>query len=197
MADQAQNRQVIQLLGEDYGVGRVPLKGERNKMITLCTSTAYYGCDFWSEEAVTVVVSKCRGRQQHMMVDIATQLVQITGRQRNTRNPFRNQIIFVYDDFKGEEKIDDAMLKQERKIALTERMNAFLNTAPEELKMTLGEILQGENKAGHYHVSYSRLNTESMEFEENQFARLFEEYQAHVQYEIFNSGAMVFKEIDA
>ena len=195
VADQKQNQDVIKLLGEDYAVGRVPLKGERNKRITLCTSTAYYGCDFWSDSAMTVVVSKCKGRQHHMTVDVSTQLVQIAGRQRNLENPFRSEIMFIYDDFNGTERIDEIMEQKDEKIKLTEQMNAFLNTAPEHLRPAFRRIVAESAKATHYAISYSYFNDKTDRFEQNDWACLFERYQARVQYETFRSGVMVLREL--
>ena len=39
---------------------RVLKKGETHKMITFCTSTAFAGCDFYSTNASTFVISDCK-----------------------------------------------------------------------------------------------------------------------------------------
>lgn len=49
-------------------------------MFTFCTSTAYAGCDFYSTNAATFVISDCN--RPNTAVDIATELVQIAGRRR-------------------------------------------------------------------------------------------------------------------
>ncbi len=53
--------------------GSIPLKGEPHKLITFCTSTAYAGCDFYSTNATTFVISDCN--RKNMAVDISTELV--------------------------------------------------------------------------------------------------------------------------
>ena len=58
--------------------GHVPTREEKNKMITFCTSTAYAGCDFYSDSASTFVICDCS--KKNTSVDISTELVQIAGR---------------------------------------------------------------------------------------------------------------------
>ena len=67
-------------LGEGFEIGTIPMKGEPHKMVTLCTSTAYAGCDFYSTCASTYVI--CSSNRACTSVDIGTELQQIAGRQR-------------------------------------------------------------------------------------------------------------------
>lgn len=51
------NDKSISQLGKGFTRGRIPLKGEKHKKFTFCTSTAYAGCDFYSDCASTYVIS--------------------------------------------------------------------------------------------------------------------------------------------
>ena len=67
------NEKFVRELGSEYKLGTIPLKGEPHKMFTLCTSTAFAGCDFYSTCATTFVISD--NRKVHTAIDIATELV--------------------------------------------------------------------------------------------------------------------------
>ena len=92
------NNSLLDAFGIDktynYIIGEIPLSGENNKMFTFCTSTAYQGCDFHSNSAMTFIVSD--SNIPNTVVDIFTELPQIIGRQRDDENPFRNKAAFYY-----------------------------------------------------------------------------------------------------
>lgn len=60
VADNDDNQRLISQLGPDFAMGRLPMRGEPSKMITLLTSTAFAGVDIYSQCATTFVVSDCR-----------------------------------------------------------------------------------------------------------------------------------------
>ena len=72
--------------GEGFKIGRVPLKGETNKMFTFCTKAAYIGSDFHSTCASSYVFAD--PNIDSLALDISLDLPQIVGRQRNKDNPF-------------------------------------------------------------------------------------------------------------
>lgn len=86
------NRKRLRKIG--HRIGKIPLKGETNKMFTLCTSTCYIGADFYSTCASTYIFSD--PNINSLAIDIAIDLPQIVGRQRNRSNPFRNYITLIY-----------------------------------------------------------------------------------------------------
>lgn len=100
VASTTENELLVKKLGKDYGIGCIPLKGERHKKVTFCSSTAFAGCDFYSTCASTFVISD--NKKVHTSIDIATELAQIAGRQRLECNPFRNTITFIYNVDVGE-----------------------------------------------------------------------------------------------
>lgn len=77
-----------------YKIGHIPLKGESRKMFTFCTRTTYFGADFYSDCAKTVILSDAN--VGCTAVDIALDIPQIMGRQRMKENPWRNLADLYY-----------------------------------------------------------------------------------------------------
>ena len=75
-------------------IGKIPLKGEPNKMFTFCTRAVYIGADFYSDCASTYIFAD--PNLQCLALDISLDLPQIAGRQRNRENPFKNNITIYY-----------------------------------------------------------------------------------------------------
>lgn len=95
VGNSSDNDSMIAKLGDGFARGRIPLKGEPHRKFTFCTSTAFAGCDFYSTNATSFVISD--GKRMNTTIDIATDLVQIAGRQRLAENPFRKYLVFVYN----------------------------------------------------------------------------------------------------
>lgn len=72
VADNEENAKMVGKLGEGFEIGSIPMKDEKHKMVTLCTSTAYAGCDFYSTCASTYVI--CASNKNNTSVDIGTEL---------------------------------------------------------------------------------------------------------------------------
>ena len=79
--------------GMRFEIGKVPLRHEKNKTYTFCTSTAHFGVDFYSDCALTIVV--CDNRYQYSVVNVDLDLPQILGRIRNQDNPNYNRCLLV------------------------------------------------------------------------------------------------------
>ena len=77
-----------------HKIGKIPLKGEPNKMFTFCTSTVYVGADFYSDCASTYIFSD--PNVNSLAVDIAIDFPQIVGRQRSEENCFKNYVTIIY-----------------------------------------------------------------------------------------------------
>ena len=94
-ADTEENKKKIQRkLGKEFTIGSVPLKGEKPKLITLCTRTVYLGADFYSLCAKSFILSD--SNVESLAVDISEDLPQILGRQRLFENPWKNSATFYY-----------------------------------------------------------------------------------------------------
>jgi hypothetical protein len=114
-AKTSQNLAKLKKCGKGFKFGRIPTKGKKNKLITICSSTAFCGIDMYSETAKAYIFSDCNIKT--MAIDISIELPQIVGRQRLENNIFRKDITmyytssvsdYTYEDFKKEvdEKID-------------------------------------------------------------------------------------------
>ena len=79
--------------GMRFEIGKVPLRHEKNKTYTFCTSTAHFGVDFYSDCALTIVV--CDNRYQYSVVNVDLDLPQILGRIRNQDNPNYNRCLLI------------------------------------------------------------------------------------------------------
>lgn len=66
-----------------------------NKPITFITSKAFMGADFYSTSGLIIIVS-CNNKKSTML-DIATDITQISGRIRNKDNEFKNMILHIYN----------------------------------------------------------------------------------------------------
>ena len=86
------NKAKLKKIGHTFG--RIPLKGEKHKMFTFCTSTAYIGSDFYSTNARTFIFAD--GNIDCLAVDISMDLPQILGRQRLDENPWKGEAEFYY-----------------------------------------------------------------------------------------------------
>ena len=56
IANTEDNQTIVRDIGKGFSIGTIPLEGEPHKMFTFCTSTAFAGCDFYSECASTFVI---------------------------------------------------------------------------------------------------------------------------------------------
>ena len=82
------------ITSETRCIGKVPKKGEKHKMFTLCTRTTYLGADFYSTCARSFVFSDAN--VDCLSVDITLDLPQILGRQRLEENPWKNRAELYY-----------------------------------------------------------------------------------------------------
>lgn len=78
-----------------FEYGKLPMRGEQHKMFTFVTSTAFQGCDFYNENAISFVFAD--KEKPNTLTDISTELRQIAGRLRNNKNPFRDRLIMFFN----------------------------------------------------------------------------------------------------
>jgi len=77
-----------------FDFGSVPLKDEPNPMFMFCTRSVYVGVDMYSKSAKTFIFAN--PNIDSMALDIALDLPQIAGRQRDKENMFKNEIVIYY-----------------------------------------------------------------------------------------------------
>ena len=136
--------------GEKFEIGRIPLKGEPNKMFTFCTKTAYVGSDFYSNNARSFIFAD--PNISCLALDISLDLPQIAGRQREDENPFKNDITIFYrttrkNNIKDKQEFDKL---QEDRRKETKRLLSFFEKGSEEEKKSYIKKLKSDIKVSQY-----------------------------------------------
>lgn len=189
-----ENNNFIKELGRGYEVGSIPLKGEPHKMFTFCTSTAFAGCDFYSTCASTFVISD--NKKVHTSIDIATELVQIAGRQRLACNPFRKTIVFIYNVDIGESNADVYKEAIEHKLKDSEEFAEWKNSAPDNCKKDVIKETSEMQNIKKYSENYVRYDEKSDSFTVNRWAYLNELFAYDVQHENYQNSIIVKKQLE-
>jgi hypothetical protein len=117
---------------EFQGIGKVPMKGDPNKMFTFCTRTVYLGADFYSDNARSFVFSDANSKT--MTVDITLDLPQILGRQRMTENPWKDELEIYFsslNDSKKESREDFIKKVNTKKKQTLELIASYEEARPE------------------------------------------------------------------
>lgn len=190
MGNSEDNDKEISKIGEGFSRGRIPLKGERHKKFTFCTSTAFAGCDFYSTTASTFVISD--PKQTNTTIDIATDLVQIAGRQRLAENPFRQFITFVYKIGIFDKPEDEffSELEQKRVLTIAEIEDNNATSNPELLKKKIKDCVRLQRMC-NYSESFTMYDTQSGIFKFNEFAYLSQKYVYDLQRYNYINGIAV------
>ena len=185
------NDRQIARIGEGFKRGRIPLKGETHKKFTFCTSTAYAGCDFYSTNAATFVISDCN--RPNTAVDIATELVQIAGRQRLACNPFRQFLTFIYNV--NAEEVEQEAFNEHlcRKVNVTLDEIRDNNNAGEALRAKRIKDFRRIPDNVKYQDSYTMYDEQKGEFVFNRLAYVNEQYCFDVQKFNYQNGVIVKK----
>lgn len=194
VADTEENRKLVRQIDEGFDIGSIPLEGEPHKMFTFCTSTAFAGCDFYSTCASTFVISD--NKKVHSSIDIATELVQIAGRQRLACNPFRKTIVFIYNVDIGEGNADVYKEAIEQKLRKSEGLAEWKNSAPEDFKKDVIKETSEMQNIKKYSESYVRYDEKSDCFTVNRWAYLNELFAYDVQHENYQNSIIVKKQLE-
>ena len=146
-------------LGKKFNIGEIPLKGEPNKMFTICTRTVYLGADFYSKCARTFIFSD--SNSDCLAVDISEDLPQILGRQRDEDNPWKNSANFYYKTTADYRKMtqadfDEKIKKKSEKTA--KKLAAYNEITNQENKNSIAEDYQTLAKLICYKDDYIAVN---------------------------------------
>lgn len=194
-AKTSQNLIKIKKCGKQFNFGKIPTKKEENKLITICSSTAYCGVDMYSDSAKAYVFSDCNLKT--MAVDISIELPQIVGRQRLDSNPFRDDITlfcistindFSDDDFKKEVSLK--IKKTESQIQVfdlvkSQNIKDLLNSHRNDIR----DWIMGNN----YRDSYTSISRNSGEFVLNELMILADIRSWELQKKIYTNDQLVIK----
>ena len=194
IANTEDNQTIVRDIGKGFSIGTIPLEGEPHKMFTFCTSTAFAGCDFYSECASTFVISD--NKKVHTSIDIATELVQIVGRQRLASNPFRKEVVFIYNVDIGESNANVYMDAIDRKLKDSEDLAMWKNSAPDSLKNKVGKETSEMQRIKKYKEDYVRYDENADRFIVNEFAYLNDCFAFDVQHKNYEDSIIVKKQLD-
>ena len=192
VADTDGNAKMVAKLGNDFEIGTIPIKGENHKMVTLCTSTAYAGCDFYSTCASTYVI--CSSNRACTSVDIGTELQQIAGRQRLPENKFRDMLTFIYSTSVLDLDEETFNKRLFGKVDLTNETVEAFNKLPEIVKNKQKHDTMKLQKMMQYGEDYTMYDEKTDSFVFNNMAYLYERFAYELQ-KIYANGVTVKQEL--
>lgn len=176
-SDNTENRNILQLT-------KISKTMDPNKPITLVTSTAYIGCDFYSESGLSIVVSNVNAK--YTLQDIATEIFQIAGRIRTKTNPFKNTIVHLFNT--GCNDVSDEEFEKSIEIKSADtyyRMNQFNKGDDLTKKLMLKKMLLYPN------LDYTYYNRETNQLEFNDLGIKDERFRRNISTEIYRNGVSV------
>lgn len=185
-----ENDKKISKIGKGFSRGRLPLKGEPHKKFTFCTSTAFAGCDFYSTVASSFVI--CDPMRSNTTIDIATDLVQIAGRQRLQENPFRRFLTMVYKVGDFERSEDEFIADMERRRRLTDSEIAdVLGTVDPELREKKIKDIMRLQRMCNFSETFTMYDADSDNVCFNDFAYASQRYVYDLQKHNYANGIAV------
>ena len=141
-------------------IGKVPKEGEHHKMFTLCTRTVYLGADFYSTNARSFIFSDAN--IDCLSVDITLDLPQILGRQRLTKNPWKNHAELYYKvntKAISQEEFDKYLDKKKEKTF--DALLSFESSPTPSSKHTLAETYLRDAKRSNYRYNFVSVDKHS------------------------------------
>ena len=164
-------------------------------MFTFCTSTAFAGCDFYSNCATSFVISD--GKRVNTTIDISTDLVQIAGRQRLKENPFRKHLVFIYNKSSIEKSKEEFEYELQQKVNLTnaeiESNNLINDAALREKRIKDVCRIQKMLKYDESFIMYDKQNDK---FTFNYMALLSERYSYDLQKYNYENGIVIRNQLE-
>ena len=194
-ANDKENQDKLHRIG--HSIGKIPLKGETNKMFTFCTKTAYIGSDFYSNNASSYVFADPNIKS--LALDISLDLPQIVGRQRNRENPFKNNIIIFYRTIrKTEMESYDLFLEKQnqRKESTKKLLDIYNKVTPGEQKEYI-QKLKADIKLSKYENDYVSISKKTGEPVYNSFIEIAQERGWEVSQKDYQDKINVTKSLES
>lgn len=193
-SDIPENKIKLRKIG--HKIGRIPLKGEPNKMFTFCTRSAYIGADFYSDNASTIVVAD--PNISSLALDISLDLPQIAGRQRDKSNPFKNNIILFYRTIRKKEVItkEDFDILQEERRKETNRALSLYEKASVDEKSTYIKKLRSDIQLRMYSGDFVSISSKTGLPVYNKFIEISNERAWEVSQEDYQDKISVTKSLE-
>lgn len=163
-------KKIKSVLGKQWGIGSVPLKGTKPKKFTFCTRTVYLGADFYSECARSFIFSD--SNIDCLAVDIIQDIQQIFGRQRLSENPWKNSATIYYRATADYNKMTEEDFKKELEKKMNESeslLRTWDNTGSFD-RVSLARVYEVNARTNHYKQDYVSVNNGEAVF--NQYAHV-------------------------
>ena len=195
-ADDGVNEGKLKKIG--HSIGKIPLKGETNKMFTFCTKTAYIGSDFYSDCASSYVFADPNIKS--LALDISLDLPQIVGRQRNRNNPFKNNIVIFYKtkrkDNKDLTEEEFKKTQEERKKSTKNLLDLFINATPSQQKDYL-QKLKDSIEVSKYENDFISISKKTNQPVYNSFIEISQERGWEVSQKDYQDKISVTKSLES
>ena len=194
-ADDGVNNDKLRKIG--HSIGKIPLKGETNKMFTFCTKTAYIGSDFYSDCASSYVFADPNIKS--LALDISLDLPQIVGRQRNRENPFKNNIIIFYRTIRKTEMEDRETFDktQEERRNATKKLLDLFNKATLEEQREYVLKLKNDIKTSKYERDFVSISKKTGKPVYNSFIDIANERSWEVSQKDYQDKISVTKSLES
>ena len=186
-ADTPENRE--KLIGYDISNSR-----SSNKMFTFITSKSFEGADYHSETGICFVVSSASN--PHTQASIDTDLPQIAGRIRTPNNPFRYNLVHIfnttYKDMRLYMTYDQMKAKTDYDIKKAYDTVKYFNDAPtKELKDNLRDNIKHDLNS-----LYIKYDKQRDEFCVNDILPKLELYNFKVNQIVYRTGVSIRKDYE-
>lgn len=176
-ADSPRNREVL----DEFSIGHT---SDPNKPFTFITSKSFLGVDIYSDSGIAYVVSNLN--RKTTLLDISTDLYQISGRIRNTNNPFKDTICHIYNTGASDMTPEEFKNVVQQKIEDTHGQIEVFNNASTSQKKALLKRFEMDMED-----DYSYYNSETNLLEFNNLKKLNEEFNFEIVNEIYRNGLSV------
>ena len=195
-ADDGNNDGKLKRIG--HSIGKIPLKGETNKMFTFCTKAAYIGSDFYSDCASSYVFADPNIKS--LALDISLDLPQIVGRQRNRENPFKNNIVIFYKTKRKDDKdlTEEEFKKtqEERKRLTKDLLTGFITLTPSQQSGYL-QKLKDSIKVSKYENDFISVSKKTNQPVYNSFIEISQERGWEVSQKDYQDKISVTKSLES
>ena len=164
-----------------------------NKMFTFITSKSFEGADYHSETGICFVVSSASN--PHTQASIDTDLPQIAGRIRTPKNPFRYNLVHIfnttYKDLRLYMTYEQMKAKTDNDIKKAYDTVKFFNDAPKTLKENLRDKIKHDLNS-----LYIKYDKKKDEFAINDILPKLELYNFKVNQIVYRTGVSIKKDYE-
>jgi len=158
------------------------------KKFNFITSSAFKGCDFYSETGVIYIISNTSN--SNTLISIDTDVKQIAGRIRNASNPFNNHIYHIYNTDNSLLSAEDFEKLVKKKTKATESTISLFYKGDKEERETYLSNYYLKAKCRFRDDDYTYL-TEDQEIIFNHYAVLNDKRRWEVSSNVYRDGVSI------